>query len=56
MRQSCNKKEKKKEQIYILKGEKLGKKNRKTLKNGNKMKTYKINIFKHEAKKGNTVK
>ncbi len=28
----------------------------KTLKNRNKMKTYKINIFKHETRKGNTVK
>ncbi len=28
----------------------------KTLKNKNKMKTYKINIFKHETRKGNTVK
>ncbi len=27
-----------------------------TLKNRNKMKTYKINIFKHETRKGNTVK
>jgi hypothetical protein len=28
----------------------------KTLKNRKKMKTYKINIFKHETRKGNTVK
>jgi hypothetical protein len=28
----------------------------KTLKNRNKMKTHKINIFKHETRKGNTVK
>jgi hypothetical protein len=28
----------------------------KTLKNRNKMKTYKINIFKHATRKGNTVK
>jgi hypothetical protein len=28
----------------------------KTLKNRNKMKTYKINIFKHETRKGNTIK
>jgi hypothetical protein len=28
----------------------------KTLKNRNKMKTYKINIFKHETRKGNIVK
>ncbi len=28
----------------------------KTLKNRNKTKTYKINIFKHETRKGNTVK
>jgi hypothetical protein len=28
----------------------------KTLKNRNKMKTCKINIFKHETRKGNTVK
>jgi hypothetical protein len=28
----------------------------KTINNRNKMKTYKINIFKHETKKGNTVK
>jgi hypothetical protein len=28
----------------------------KKLKNRNKMKTYKINIFKHETRKGNTVK
>jgi hypothetical protein len=28
----------------------------KTLKNRNKMKTYKINIFKHETRKRNTVK
>ncbi len=28
----------------------------KTLKNRNKMKTYKRNIFKHERRKGNTVK
>ncbi len=27
----------------------------KTLKNRNKMKTYKINIFKHETRKGNTI-
>ncbi len=29
---------------------------KKTLKNRNKMKSYKINIFKHETRKGNTVK
>jgi hypothetical protein len=28
----------------------------KTLKNRNKIKTYKINIFKHETRKGNIVK
>ncbi len=28
----------------------------KTLKNRNKMKTYKINIFKHETRKGNILK
>jgi hypothetical protein len=28
----------------------------KTLKNKNKMKTYKINIFGHETRKGNTLK
>ncbi len=28
----------------------------KTFKNRNKMKTYKINIFKHETRKENTVK
>jgi hypothetical protein len=28
----------------------------KTIENRNKMKTYKINIFKHETRKGNTVK
>ncbi len=27
-----------------------------TLKIRNKMKTYKINIFKHETRKGNTIK
>jgi cysteine sulfinate desulfinase/cysteine desulfurase-like protein len=55
MKQSCNKKEKK-EQIVFLSGK--NEKNTltirnffKTLKNRNKMKTYKINIFKHETKR-----
>jgi hypothetical protein len=48
------------EQIFFLKGKKLEKKKQKniltikfffkTLKNRNKMKKYKINIFKHEKK------
>ncbi len=52
MKQSCNKKE----QIVFLSGK--NEKNTltirkffKTLKNRNKMKTYKINIFKHETKR-----
>ncbi len=66
MKQSCNKKEKNRTNIFFLKGKNYkNNKNRKTLtirnffstlKNRNKMKTYKINIFKHETKKGNTVK
>jgi hypothetical protein len=44
MKQSCNKKEKNRTNIFLR--EKARK----------KMKTYKINIFKHETKKGNTVK
>jgi hypothetical protein len=58
MKQSCNKKEKNRTNIYIFKREKTltNRIFKKTLKNRNKMKTYKINIFKHETKKGNTVK
>jgi hypothetical protein len=67
MKKSCNKKEKKTDKIYIFKKEKTRGKKRhkntltnrnffKTLKNRNKMKAYKINIFKHETKKGNIVK
>ncbi len=65
MKQSCNKKEKNKT-IFFFKREKARKKKQKntltirnfskTLKNRKKMKTYKINIFKHETKKENTVK
>jgi hypothetical protein len=62
MKQSCNKKEKNRTNIFFKKGKNQKKnKNRKTLerletffktlKNRNKM-----NIFKHETKKGNTVK
>ncbi len=61
MKQSCNKKEKNRTNIFF-KGKKLGKKKKqkntltirnffKTLKNRKKMKTYKINIFKHETKR-----
>ncbi len=60
MKQSCNRKEKNRT-IFFFKGKKLGKKKQKntltirnffeTLKNRKKMKTYKINIFKHEKKR-----
>jgi hypothetical protein len=65
MKQSCNKKEKKQNKYIFLKGKKIEKKQKNTLtirnvflplKNRNKLKTYKINIFKHETKKGNIVK
>jgi hypothetical protein len=55
MKQSCNKKEKNRTNIYFLKGKSLEKKKQKntltianffkTLKNRKKLKTYKINIF-----------
>ncbi len=52
MKQSCNKKEKKEKQKDTLTIRNFFW----TLKNRDKMKTYKINIFKHETKKENTVK
>ncbi len=61
MKQSCNKKEKNRTNIYLKKGKKTEKhfNNQKpffTLKNRKQMKKQKINIFKNETKKGNTVK
>jgi hypothetical protein len=64
MKQSCNKKEKnrKKKNFKREKTRKKKQKNTltnrnffKTLKNRNKLKTCKINIFKHETKKGNKI-
>ncbi len=71
MKQSCNKKEENRTNIYIyifiylFKGKSQEKKTEKHFNNQKlflntlkykKMKTYKINIFKYETKKENTVK